>query len=102
MVRSVLLVSTIDKQGLEGGMGFRANALKIIGKTDFEGGRIATCAHKRKTPNILKCKISGMLHAENNHQDYGATPTLDEDWSGMNPPMLSTNKKLTGATTNVL
>ena len=28
---------TIDKKGLKGEMGYHTNALKTIGKTDFEG-----------------------------------------------------------------
>ena len=34
--------------------------------------------------------------------DYGTTPTQGEYWSGLNPPILSTNNKVTGATTNML
>ena len=32
----------------------------------------------------------------------GAPPPQGEYWSGLNPPILSTNNKVTGATTNML
>ena len=92
----------IEKQDLEGVMVYIANALKNIGKTDFEGEGVATCAHQWNTANICKHNTAGMLHAENNPQYCGAPPPLGAYWSGLNAPMLSTNKKVTGATTNVL
>ena len=45
---------TIEKHDLEGVMVYIANALKSIGKTDFEGERVATCAHQWNTANICK------------------------------------------------
>ena len=93
---------TIEKQDLEEVMVYCANALKTIGKTEFEGEGVATCAHQWNTDNICTHNTAGMLHAENNPRDCGAPPPLGEDWSGLNPTMLSTNKKVTGATTNVL
>ena len=34
--------------------------------------------------------------------DCGSPPNQGKYWSGLNPPILSTNNKLTGATTNML
>ena len=93
---------TNEKKGFEGGMGYCVNALKTIGNTDFEGEEVANCANQWKTANICKRKTSRMLHVENYQQYSGAPPPLGEDWSGLNPPILSTNKKVTGTTTNVL
>ena len=92
---------TIVNQGLEGGLGYCANGKMTIGKSDLEGG-VATCAQKWKTADICKRNPSGRLHTEKNHQDYGASPPPDERWSGLNPPMLSTYNKVTGATANML
>ena len=93
---------TIEKQDLEEVMVYCANALKTIGKTEFEGEGVATCAHQWNTANICKQNTAGMLHAEKNPQDCGALPPLGEDRSGLKTSMLSTNKKVTGATTNVM
>ena len=75
---------TIGKQGIEGGIGYCSNPLKTIGKTDFEGEEVATCAQQWKTDNIRKRKPAEMFHTENNQQDYVAPPPLGEDWSGLN------------------
>ena len=83
-------------------MVYHANVLKIIGKTYFEGEGLATCAHQFNTSNICKHNTEGMLHAENNPQYFGSPPLLGEDWSGLNASMVSTNKKVTGVTNNVL
>ena len=72
-----------------------------IGKSDFEV-RMATCAQKLKTDKICKRKSVGMFHAENKHQDCGSPPAPGECWSGINPPILETDNKVTGATTNML
>ena len=56
---------------------------------------------KRKTAEIYKRKSAGGLHAKNNHQDCGAPPPQGECWSGLNPPILSTNNMVTGEITNV-
>ena len=42
------------------------------------------------------------MHADKDMQDCGAPPLLDGDWSGLNPPVLLSDKKVMGATTNVL
>ena len=72
-----------------------------IGKSEFEG-EVATCAQKWNTADIYKRKTSGMLHAEDNQQDCGTPPLPGECWSDLNPTMLSTGNKVTGATTNML
>ena len=71
-----------------------------IEKSYFEGG-MTTCAQKGKTADIYKRKSVGGLHAEKKHQDCGASPPQGEFWSGLNPPILSTDNKVTGATTNM-
>ena len=71
------------------------------GKSDFEGG-VATCAQKWNTYDICKRKPEGRLHTENKQQDCGAPPTPGECCSGLNQPILSTDNKVTGATTNML
>ena len=81
----------IDNQGLEGGMGYCSNASKTIGKTDFDKEGVATCSQQWNTSYIHKCNPEGRLHAEKNQQDCGAPPPPGEDWSGLNPSMLSTN-----------
>ena len=73
------------KQGLEGGIGNRANSPKTIWED-----------------SIPKHNPAWIMHAEKNMQDCGAPPLLDGDWSGLNPPVLLSDKNLTGATTNVL
>ena len=71
-----------------------------LGRNNFRGG--GTYVQEWKTSDMRKCKPAGRLHAENIRQ-YCGTPLLPgEDWSGMNPPLLSTNKKVKGPTTNVL
>ena len=92
---------TIVKQGIKGGLGYCSNGPITIGKSDFEGG-MATCAKKWKTAEICKRKSSGRLHAENKQQDCGAPPTPGECWSEINPQILSTDYKLTGAANNML
>ena len=63
---------------------------------------MTTYVQKFKTAEIYKRKSAGGLHAEKKHHDCGAPPTQGECWSGINPPILSTNNKVTGATTNML
>ena len=63
---------------------------------------MATYAQKWKTSEIYKHKSAGGLQAEKKHHDFGAPPLQDECWSGLNPPILSTNNKVTGETTNML
>ena len=70
-----------------------------IGKSDFER-RMTTHAQKWKSDEIYKRKYAGGLHAKNNHHNCGALPPQGEFWTGINPPILSTNNKVTGATTN--
>ena len=92
---------TIMKQGIEGSLGYCANGTMTIGKSYFEGG-MTTYAQKWKTAEIYKRKSEGGLNAENKHHDCGAPPPQVECWSGLNPPILSKNNKVTGATTNML
>ena len=92
---------TIVEQGLEVGLGYYANVPMTIGKSQFEGG-VATCAHKWKTADICKHKQAGRLHAKNKQQDCGDPPTSGECWSSLNPPILSTHNKVTGAITNMM
>ena len=42
------------------------------------------------------------MHAEKKQQDCGVPPPPGECCSGLNPPILSTDKKVTVATTNML
>ena len=92
---------TILKQGLEEGLGYCANVPMAIGKSYFEGG-VATRAKKCKTADIYKIKPAGTLHLETKYQDCGAPLPPGECWSGLNPPILSTDNKVMGATTNML
>ena len=92
---------TILKLVLGGGLGYCANVPMTIGNSDFEGG-VATCAQKWKTSDICKQNSSGRLHTEKKQQACGAPPPPGECWSGLNPPILSTDNKVTGATTNIL
>ena len=92
---------TIVKQGLEGYLGYCANVPMTIGKKDFEGG-VATCAQKFKTADICKRNPEGRLQAEKKKQDCGTLPPPGECWSGLNQPILSTDNKMTGPTTNML
>ena len=71
------------------------------GKSKFEVG-VAFCAPKWKTPDIFKHKTAGRLYAEMKQQDCGSPPPSGEFWIGLNPPMPSTDNKVTGATTNML
>ena len=72
-----------------------------IGKSNFEIG-MTNYAQKYKTAEIYKRKSAGELHAGKKYYYCGATPPRGECWSGLNPPILSTNKKVTGATSNML
>ena len=58
-------------------------------------------AKKCKRAEIYKRKSAGGLQAKRKY-DCGAPPPQREYWSGLNPPILSTNNKVTGATTNML
>ena len=97
------LSRTIEKKGLDGGIGNRANDPKTIGKIlGFEERGVATCAQQQKTSNTRKRNTSWVMYADKNLQDCGDPPPPDGYLSSMNPPVLSTDKKVTGATTNVL
>ena len=63
---------------------------------------MATYAQKWKTAEIFKRKSERGLHTENKHQDCGAPQPQGECWIGLNPRILSTDNKVTGATTNML
>ena len=70
---------------------YSANEVKTIGNIYFEDEGLATCVQKWNTANICKRKTEGMLHMENNQKNCGAPPLIGEDFSGLNPPMLSTD-----------
>ena len=42
------------------------------------------------------------MHDEKNVQDFGYPPPPGGDWSGFNPPVLSSDQKVISATTNIL
>ena len=92
---------TIAKKGIEGILGYCTNGPMTIGKSDFERG-MTTYVQKWKTAEIYKQKSERGLNAEKKHDDCGAPPHQGKCWSGLNPPILSTNNKVTGATTNTL
>ena len=89
------------KQGVEGSLGYCANGAMTIGKSDFKGGMI-TYAQKWKTAEIHKRKSGGGVAHRKEASGFFCPPTQGERWSGLNPPILSTNNKVTGATTNML
>ena len=91
----------IKKLDTERNLGHGANAQMTIGKSSFKK-EMTTYAQKRKIVEIYKRKSAGGLQAENKKHDCGAPPPQGEYWSGLNPPILSTNNKVTGATTNML
>ena len=92
---------TTVKKVIEGSLGYCSNGPLTIGKSDFEGG-MTTYAQKWKTAEIYKRKSAGGLHTEDKNHYCGAPPPQGECWSGLNPPILSTNNKVTGATHNML
>ena len=63
---------------------------------------MTTCAQQWETADIRKRKPAGRLNEENNQQDCGAPSPPGEDWISLNPPMLSTDKNVTGATPDML
>ena len=85
-------------------MVYRENAPKTIGKTDFEEGEggFPPVHSNGIQPISAKGNPAGRLHTENNQKYRGYPPPLGKDLSDLNPPVLSTNKNVTGATTNVL
>ena len=93
--------NTIVKQEIEGSLGYCANGPMTIGKSYFEEG-MTTYAQKWKRAEIYNGKSAGGLNSEEKHQDCGAPRPQNECWSGLNPPISSTNNKVTGATTNML
>ena len=92
---------TIVKQGIEGSLKYCANGPITIGKSDFEVG-MTTYEKKWKTAGICKSKSTGGLHAKKKHPDCGSPPPQGDCWSGLNPPILSSDNKVTGATTKML
>ena len=92
---------TIVKQGIEGGLKYCANGPMAIGKSGFEVG-MTTYEQKWKTAGICKSKSTGGLHAKKKHPDCGSPPPQGDCWSGLNPPILSSDNKVTGATTKML
>ena len=95
------MFKTIDNQYTERSLGRGANGQMNIGKSNFEKG-MTTYAQKWKRAEIYKSKSAGGLQAEKKRNDCGAPPTQGEYYSGLNPPILSTDNKVTGATTNML
>ena len=89
------------KEGIEGSLGYCANGPVTIGKSYFEIG-MTTYAQKWKTAEIFKLHSAGGLHAKNKHYYFGFPPPQGKCWSGLNPAVLSTNNKVTVATTNLL
>ena len=63
---------------------------------------MTTYTQKWKTNEIYKRKSAGELHAEKKQQNCGSPPPQGECWSGLNPPILSTNNEVRGATPNML
>ena len=63
---------------------------------------MAICAQKWKIAEICKTKSAERFHTEKKQQDCGAPVHPGEFWSGINPPVSSTDNKVTGATTNML
>ena len=93
---------TIENQCLEERIVNPANVAKTIGKPGFEDMGDSICAQLWNTADIDKLNPEWMMHAENNLQGSGALPTSGGDWSGLNPPVMSSDKNLIGTTTNVL
>ena len=92
---------TIVKQVIEGSLGYCANVPMNTGKSQFEG-EVDTCTQKWKTADIYNRKSEGMLHTEKNQKGFGASSPPGECSIGINPPILSTNNKVTDATNNML
>ena len=92
---------TIERQGTEISLVHGANGQMTIGKHNFEKG-MTTYAKKWKRAEIYKRKSAEGLQAKKKKHDCGTPPPQGKYWSGINPPILSTNNKLTGATTNML
>ena len=92
---------TILKQGIERSLVYCANGPMKIGKSEFEGG-MDTYAQKWNIAEICKRKSAGGLHAEKKHPDCGSPPPQVECWNGLNPPILSTDNKVTVEITNML
>ena len=90
----------IEKQDTERTLGHGANGQMNIGKSILKG--MTRYAQKRKRVEICKHKSAGGFQAKNKKHDCGTPPPQGEYWSGLNPPILSTNTKVTGATTNML
>ena len=72
-----------------------------IGKSSLKKG-MTKYEQKWKISETYKRKSAGGLQAKNKKHDYCTTPPQGKYWSGLNPPILSTNNKVTGATTNML
>ena len=91
----------IVNQDIEVSLVHCANRTMNIGKSDVERG-MTTNAQKWKIAEIYKRKSAGGLHAEKKHCYCCSPPPQGKCWSGLNPPILSTNNKVKGATTNML
>ena len=74
--------TTIEKQGLERG--------------------VTTCAQQWKKCDMIKHDPAWMINDDKNLQDCGHPPPPGGDWSGLNTPVLSSYRKVTGTTINVL
>ena len=84
------MFKTIEKQDTERSLEHCANGPMTIGESYFEGG-MTTYAQKWKTAEIYKRKSEGGFQEERGKRDYGAPLSQGEYWSGLNPPILSTN-----------
>ena len=58
--------------------------------------------HKNETELKYTSAIQKRVESKKEKHDCGTPPPQGEYSSGLNPPILSTNNKLTGATTNML
>ena len=72
-----------------------------IGKSSLKYG-MTTYAKKWRRAETQNHKSAVGLQAKNKKHDYGTTPPQGKYWSGLNPPILSTNNKVTRETTNML
>ena len=97
-----IVYNAIVKQGLKECLVYRANVAMTNEKIDYEELGVVTCAQQWKTANIRKCNPAGRFHIENKQQYCSAPPPPGKCWSGLNPQILSTDNKVTGASTNML
>ena len=95
------VIKKIEKQDTERTLGHGANGKMTIGKSSLKKG-MTTYAQKWKRSETYKRKSAGGLQEKKKNRYYGTTQPQREYWSGLNPPILSTNNKVTGATIHML